>query len=114
MKYTPENYDILVSALKDTQKHILSLDPIPDKGTCNMDANVIDFTGWPIAKVRKLQLDSGVYFSDKLTSRWWKGSRFINFRGVHGMANRRNFIVESADKHLKMSGAECCIYYQMD
>lgn len=109
MEYTEENYQILKSALKDCQDYLLKLETIPDGGTCNLDSNVIDFTGWKIKDIRRLSSESGVSFSE-----WEKGSRFINFRGIRGMANLRNYLVESADKHLKMNGVECCIFYQMD
>ena len=108
MKYSEENIWLIKSSIIACVEMLDELSDIADGGTCNMDAVTIDFTGWPIKAIRQIPL-----LSEKLKSRWWKGSRFINF-SPKGIGALRTYRMEKANKFLQELGVESCMYYQMD
>lgn len=85
----------------------------PDGGTCNNDTVTIYFGGWKQCDISKLTNKCGVAIGDKLTSKWWKGSRFIWF-DYKGSASRRTAIAEACCTILVAAGIPASIYYQMD
>lgn len=108
-----KNIEAIAGALREANEYIQQFRSIEDRGTCNMDSVVIYFTGWRQKDVDVLMEASGVDIGDKLSSKYWKNGRFINF-DISGQANRRNKMVEEANKFLKQKGIDSSIYYQMD
>lgn len=84
-----------------------------DGGTCNMDAVVIDFTGWRQTAIHAVAEKSGVHIGEKLSGWMWKGSRFVDIP-TNGQGNNNTRMVEAAVKKLKEMGLPASAYYQMD
>ena len=109
MEYTLENFEIFKKSLIDCGDILDKLPQINDGGPCNFDSVAFDFKGWPISKVKQLP-----FVSDrKLTSRFWKGSRFIEF-SPNGVGFNRTHRMETAQNFLKERGIDCVMYYQLD
>lgn len=101
----------LAEAIKETE-NIIKQVKVEDKGSCNLDTVIFDFTGWKSKEINNLALLSGIRISSKLKG-YYTGYRFLYFN-TNGIANLRTAQVEAAKKHLCDNGFNCSIWYSLD
>lgn len=108
-----EKITFLSGAINITSEYLKTLPEVADKGSCNLDTVIVDFTGWRQKDIESLSLITGLNVGDKMTG-WSKGYRFVFFK-TSGQAYANTFLVESACKKLKELGvSSASVWYQLD
>ena len=105
--------DTWANAIKEAITAASNASKKEDGGTCNLDAVVIDFTGWRQTSIQSLAQKAGVQIGEKLSGWMWKGSCFVNIP-TEGQGSNNTRMVEAAVKKLKELGLPATTYYQMD
>lgn len=108
-----EKIQKLAEALKKADQEAKKLSETPDDGSCNFDSPVIRLPRWKESEVKEASELSGVEIGDMLSSKWWRGCRFVS-TAKYGQAGRRTVMSEAAYNSLKADGYDVSMYYQMD
>lgn len=102
----------LISDIEKAQEAANQFIDCEDGGTCNCDTVTIRLTGFTPNEIKELQQNCPLV-GDKLTSRIFKGCRWLHFK-LSGQGNRRTKMAQEAYKSLESAGYDVSIYYQMD
>jgi len=103
----------LVEALLKAKQAACEKADTPDGGTCNFDSVLIRLDGWTKEELNEAVKLSGVPFSKKITSGFYKGYYFVH-TPKQGQANCRTTMAEAAERVLKNYGFRTNMYYQVD
>jgi len=101
-----------VNAFHAAQVESSKFSDTEDKGSCNLDTVIVNFSGWRQLDIKRLESMSGFNIGEKMTG-IYKGYRFVFFE-VPGQAYRRTIMVEAAKKKLQELDIDCSVWYQMD
>ncbi|MCK9416960.1 hypothetical protein M0Q97_09910 [Candidatus Dojkabacteria bacterium] len=107
-----EKIEKIVNALNKAKNAANEFADSEDGGSCNFDSCVIKLPRWTEDDIKEIEKQSGVSIGSQLSSRWYKGYRFINIG--NGQANRKTRMAEAAKKSLKADGYDVSMYYAMD
>jgi hypothetical protein len=110
-KETIENFAAALRWAKD--KALDAGKDTSDGGTCNLDAPTINLSGWSKADIQELNKQSGGLVGEKLSSRFWKGSYWLNIP-LYGQGDQRTRMAKAAVDYLTSVNVPASVFYQMD